>query len=266
MKRVGMLGKLFFRRNLCYHASPKKYLSPDRRSGLFLFLYASPTANVSFKIPLDRETAPSEAPDSMPYLHNLLPPYADSWKFPLKYSSPCGIRNQDERTLVGTLANNSLLPILAGGVAFFCTLSCTIATAPVVSALVILNRRQWWAISFFSAMGSALAASLIAYLLGNYGYPVLSKHLPEIVTSRQWRWTTLWVSQYGFIALTIITALPVPHTPALIFCGLVGMSSPEVFGAFFIGKGVKYSLAAYVTSVTVKWLSERGNNRGNIKN
>ncbi len=184
----------------------------------------------------------------------------------LHISSTCGIRNQDERTLVGTLANNSLLPILAGGVAFFCTLSCTIATVPVVSVLVILNRKQWWAIAFFSAMGSALAASLIAYFLGNYGYPVLSKHLPEIVNSRQWRWTAQWVSQFGFIALIVITALPIPHTPALIFCGLVGMSLPEVLGAFFIGKGVKYSLAAYVTSVTANWLSERGNNGSDIKN
>jgi membrane protein YqaA with SNARE-associated domain len=158
--------------------------------------------------------------------------------------------------MLGTLANNSLLPILAGGAAFFCTLSCTIATVPVVSALVILNPRQRWAISFFSAMGSALAASLIAYLLGNYGYPILSKHLPEIVTSRQWRWTAQWVSQFGFIALIIITALPIPHTPALIFCGLVGMSSPEVLGAFFIGKGVKYSFSAYVTSVAANWLSD----------
>jgi membrane protein YqaA with SNARE-associated domain len=184
----------------------------------------------------------------------------------LHISSTCGIKNQDKRTLVATLANNPLLPILAGGVAFLCTLSCTIATVPVVSALVILNRRQWWAISFFSAMGSALAASLIAYLLGNYGYPILSKHLPEIVTSRLWRWTAQWVSQFGFIALFVITALPIPHTPALIFCGLVGMSSPEVFGAFFIGKGVKYSLAAYVTSITANWLSERGNNGSDIKN
>jgi membrane protein YqaA with SNARE-associated domain len=184
----------------------------------------------------------------------------------LHISSACEIKNQDERALLGSLANNSLLPILAGGAAFFCTLSFPIATVPVVSVLVILNRRQWWAISFFSAMGTALAATLIAYLLGNYGYPVLSKYLPEIVTSRQWRWTTQWVSQFGFIALTIITALPVPHTPALIFCGLVGMSSPEVLGAFFIGKGVKYSLAAYTTSVTASWLSERGNNGSSIKN
>jgi membrane protein YqaA with SNARE-associated domain len=159
--------------------------------------------------------------------------------------------------MVCTLANTSLLPIIAGGAAFFCTLSCTIATVPVVSGLVIINRKRWWSISIFAAMGSALAASLIAYLLGNYGYPVLSKHLPEIVTSRQWRWTAQWVSQFGFIALTVITALPVPHTPALIFCGLVGMSSPEVVGAFFIGKGVKYSLAAYVTSITANWLSEQ---------
>jgi membrane protein YqaA with SNARE-associated domain len=106
-------------------------------------------------------------------------------------------------------------------------------------------------------MGSALAASVIAFLLENYAYPILSENLPEVVTSRQWRWATHWVPKFGFFALAIITALPIPHTPALIFCSLVGMPTSEVLGAFFIGKGVKYSFSAYVTSFAANWLSEK---------
>src|SRR5271157_4277561 len=154
------------------------------------------------------------------------------------------------------LANHLILPLLACGVAFFCTLSCTIPTTPIVSLFVLINRKQWWSIFIFSAMGSALAASLLAYLLGHYGYPILSEHLPELVTCRQWRWTTQWVSKFGFIGLTIVTALPIPHTPALIFCALVGMPLSEILGAFFIGKGVKYGFTSSVTSAAVKWFSE----------
>lgn len=149
-----------------------------------------------------------------------------------------------------------MLPLLACVLAFFCTLSCTIPTTPIVSLFVFINRKQWWSISIFASVGSALAAILMAYILGHYGYPILSEHLHELVTCRQWRCTTQWVSKFGFIGLTIVTALPIPHTPALISCALVGMPLPEILGAFFIGKGVKYGFTASVTSAAVKWFSE----------
>jgi membrane protein YqaA with SNARE-associated domain len=152
-------------------------------------------------------------------------------------------------------AHRPLFPLLGGIVALFATVSA-VAFVPILCALVALNRHRWRSTTFSCALGSASGAALLAYLIGYFGYQVVSEHLPHFVASHQWQGTAQWVARFGFLALTTIAALPITHTPALIFCALLGMPPLEVFVSFLIGKGIKYAVCAAFTMAALNHATE----------
>jgi hypothetical protein len=79
---------------------------------------------------------------------------------------------------------------------------------------------------------------------------------PHFVASHQWQGTVQWVARFGFLALATVAALPITHTPALIFCALLGMPPLEVFASFLIGKGIKYAVCAAFTVAALNHATE----------
>jgi membrane protein YqaA with SNARE-associated domain len=152
-------------------------------------------------------------------------------------------------------AQHPLFPLLGGIVALFATVSA-VAFVPILCALVALNRHRWRAMTLSCALGSAAGAALLAHLIGHFGYQVVSEHLPHFVASSQWQGTVQWVARFGFLALTTVAALPITHTPALIFCALLGMPPLGVFVSFLIGKGIKYTVCAAFTVATLNHATE----------
>ncbi len=157
---------------------------------------------------------------------------------------------------VAPLAASPLFPLLGGVLAFVATLSLTIPVVPVLTALVVMNRARWRAITFWAVLGSASGGALFTHLLGHFGAAFLQARMPQLVASSHWQHTVDWVATYGMVTLAAIAALPVAQSPALVLAAILGMPWYHVFGALLIGKALKYGLMAAITAGTVGHLAK----------
>lgn len=154
------------------------------------------------------------------------------------------------------LAGSRLFPLLGGVLAFVATLSLTIPTVPVLTALIAMDRARWRTITVWAVLGSASGGALFTHLLGHFGTKFLEAQMPQLVASSHWQHTVAWVARYGMITLVAIAALPVAQSPALALAAILQMPWYHVFGALLIGKGMKYGLMAAVTAGAVGQLAQ----------
>jgi membrane protein YqaA with SNARE-associated domain len=152
---------------------------------------------------------------------------------------------------VAPMAARRTFPLWGGAVAFVATLSLTVPVVPLLSALVIVDRRRWRWLVLSSVVGSATAGALFVHLLGRYGSVFVATQIPEIVATSHWQHTVLWISKYGMVALAFIAASPIAQTPALILVAILGMPSIEVLGSLFAGKALKYSIVGAFVARTL---------------
>lgn len=146
------------------------------------------------------------------------------------------------------LAGSRLFPLLGGLLAFVATLSLTIPVVPVLTALVVMDRARWRAITFWAVLGSAAGGALFTHLLGHFGTAFLNERMPQLVASPHWQHTVRWVAEYGTVTLAGIAALPIAQSPALFLAAILGMPWYHVFGALLVGKAVKYGLMTSITA------------------
>jgi membrane protein YqaA with SNARE-associated domain len=146
------------------------------------------------------------------------------------------------------LTGSRLFPLLGGLLAFIATLSLTIPVVPVLTALVVMNRARWRAITFWAVLGSASGGALFTHLLGHFGTAFLAERMPQLVASPHWQHTVRWAAEYGMVTLAAIAALPIAQSPALFLAAILGMPWYHVFGALLVGKAVKYGLMASITA------------------
>jgi membrane protein YqaA with SNARE-associated domain len=146
-------------------------------------------------------------------------------------------------------ARHRFMPTLVGVLAFGLTASMTV---PVTSALipaVLLSPRRWRSIALQAAFGSALGATLLVVLFHELGWQQVQALFPAILESRGWQRVIAWTNDYGVVALFVVAALPLPQTPALIFCAIAQQSGADVFLAVLCGKIIKYSVLAALAAM-----------------
>ncbi len=153
-------------------------------------------------------------------------------------------------------AGSPLFPLFGAALAFAATL-LAVAFVPVLCGLVALKRRHWPRTAIYCAIGSALGATLMAWLVAQYGTQVVAEYLPGIARSREWAAGLRWVEQYGFLALVAVAGLPLSQTPVLIVCALLGMSPAQVFASVLIGKLAKYLVSAASAAAALNHLPAR---------
>jgi membrane protein YqaA with SNARE-associated domain len=79
-------------------------------------------------------------------------------------------------------------------------------------------------------------------LFHQLGWQQLHALYPALLDSPGWRRVAAWTGEYGVVALFVVAALPVPQTPALIFCAIASVPGPDIFFAMLFGKAIKYSV------------------------
>lgn len=160
------------------------------------------------------------------------------------------------RRSVGT----RVYPAVVAAVAFSLTVTMSVPFAPVLFLAVLLNPKRWRSIAFWASVGSA-AGALVVHLAFHYlGWRLLAAYSPDLTGTEAWLEATRWMSRYGSAALLIISATPVPQTPALIFSGIYRLPILEVFPAFLVGKLVKYGVYAYLAATfreRFQWVWDR---------
>lgn len=157
--------------------------------------------------------------------------------------------------LVTRRARSPYFPLLGFCLAFVATIVAT-AFVPVLSVLVAARGKQWGLLVLACALGSALGASVLAWIAANYGPAILEQWLPRVMSSQQWLSGVRWVEDYGYLALFAFAALPLSQTPVLIVCALAGMSVIQVFLAIFVGKFAKYAVSAAAVTAAARRIAD----------
>lgn len=136
------------------------------------------------------------------------------------------------------------MPALLGGLAFLLTASMTVPVSTALVAAVLLSPLRWRSIALQAAFGSALGATLLVLLFYHLGWVQLHALFPATFDSPGWQRAIAWTGEYGVIALFLIAALPMPQTPALLFCAITLLPVADVFVAVLFGKLIKYFFLA----------------------
>ncbi|MFO1151026.1 MAG: hypothetical protein U1E62_21840 [Alsobacter sp.] len=106
--------------------------------------------------------------------------------------------------------------------------------------------RRWLSIAVSAAMGAAIASLGLYLAFHHFGWVLLLRYYPDLVSTKVWSDVTRWLSTYGTAALFAIMALPVPvpKLPALAFAGIYRLPIMDVFFAILSGKLIKYTVYA----------------------
>lgn len=142
------------------------------------------------------------------------------------------------------VARHRFMPTLVGLFAFGLTASMTVPVTSVLIPAVLLSPPRWRSIALQAAFGSALGATLLVLLFHHLGWAQLHALFPAMLDSPGWQRAVAWTGDYGVIALFAIAALPLPQTPALIFCAIGRLPVAEMFVAVLCGKLIKYTVIA----------------------
>jgi len=99
-----------------------------------------------------------------------------------------------------------------------------------------------WLLGVIAGLGAALG-ELVGYVVG-YGIEWKAK-IDESRFSSQYMFAKAALEKWGFLAIIIFAATPLPHDAIGIACGLVGYSVAKFFVATLIGKIIKHLVIAW---------------------
>lgn len=128
------------------------------------------------------------------------------------------------------------------------TLSMMMPFTSILIVAVLIQPLRWRGAFCLGSIGSALGGSILAFVFHHLAWSQIYERFPEFVSSSAWQDILRWTAQYGLSALAVIAALPLPQTPALIFCSISQQPLWGVFLALLAGKLLKYGLVAATVS------------------
>jgi membrane protein YqaA with SNARE-associated domain len=144
-------------------------------------------------------------------------------------------------------AESPFFMLTCGGLALLGTVTAAYPVTTVVVPAALLLPQRWKSISFWTALGSALGATLLVISIHHMGWAALYEHYPQLASHPDWQRIMSWVDQFGITALFVLAISPLPQTPGLIFFGIAWHDYLLVFLAMLAGKLLKYAAFAYVT-------------------
>ncbi len=151
------------------------------------------------------------------------------------------------RTLTHATSSR-LYPGLVGLMAFAATISMTVPFAPLLTFAVLLRRDRWLPIVLLSALGSAVGGLVLYLVFHHLGWNNLMAAYPDTAHSQSLTNAKQWLTTYGISTLLVVSALPVPDTPVLIFAGISRLPVVEVLLALLVGKLAKYSIYSWIVA------------------
>jgi uncharacterized membrane protein YdjX (TVP38/TMEM64 family) len=139
-------------------------------------------------------------------------------------------------------------PVVVAGMALAATLSMSVPFASILVAAVLLAPRRWFALALGGSLGSAAGSALLYLVFHHLGWARFFDSYPEVVRSAAWLDATRWLGAYGTPALLLISALPLPLTPALMFAAISRLPVAQVILALWAGKLLKYVVYAWLAA------------------
>jgi membrane protein YqaA with SNARE-associated domain len=128
---------------------------------------------------------------------------------------------------------------------------------PVLVAALIIAPRRWLGIYLASCLGAVIGVLFLAGMMEVYGHAAIDEMFPELDQRSDWLRYSHWISRYGWIALMVFAALPIPQMPVLLLSALSQVGLPQIAFAVFVGKLVKYGIYMAVTLAALKEIEAR---------
>lgn len=151
------------------------------------------------------------------------------------------------RSLTAT-AGSRWYPALVGVMAIGATLSMSVPFAPILAFAVILRPEHWRRLALSAGLGCAVGGLMLYALFHHWGWEQVAAEYPELMRGRAWQDASHWLNSYGISAMLVISATPLPTTPALLYAAITDLPKTGLFLALAAGKSLKFlAYAAFVS-------------------
>lgn len=130
------------------------------------------------------------------------------------------------------------------------------AFGPIYILAIVISPARWKTLYIASCIGATVGVLILAGMVEYFGPHIVESFFPGLEQRSDWIQYTHWISKYGWIALMIFAALPIPQMPVLFLSALSNISLAKIAIAILIGKLVKYGVYGAVTVVAVKGMQE----------
>lgn len=145
-------------------------------------------------------------------------------------------------------AHRPWFPLLVLLMCVAASVSFAVPSSAVLIAAVMLRPQRWFLIAVMAMLGAALGGTFLAWTFHDQAWSYMQGRFPELSASPLWLKVEALVKEQGLPALALVSAAPLPQTPALVVCALSGLSLPGIFLALLAGKLFKFSLIAWVVA------------------
>lgn len=119
----------------------------------------------------------------------------------------------------------------------------------------MLRPKKWLYFAFVTAVGSALGALLLAFLVEEQGLPTLLKYYPNLNQTQTWAMVDQFFQKYGLLCVFVVSALPLIQQPAVIIASLALTPYDHLGLVILAGRFLKFAVFAYIGSHAPKVLS-----------
>lgn len=152
------------------------------------------------------------------------------------------------RHLLVASATHRYYPLVMAALAFGVTMTFSFPFAALLVPATLLAPKRWLSLGSLCGLGSGLGAAVLVALFHDLGWDVIAQRYPDLIQSDALQWMGDWLRQYGAVALLVIAASPVPHTPALLVYAMVDPQLALVVASVGLGRGLKYTLLTWLTA------------------
>lgn len=140
--------------------------------------------------------------------------------------------------------------------AFLDALILIIPTDGILISSSMVIKRRWFPFALSTAVGSAIGALLLVYLVDYYGLQKILEFYPGIDKANTWKWTLDFFQQYGLLVVFLVGITPITQQPILIIAALSGLSYVPLAMAILVSRIIKFCIMAYVASHTPRLLNK----------
>lgn len=130
------------------------------------------------------------------------------------------------------------------------TFVVVIPTDGILVSSTLLCGQKWWRLALWTTVGSSLGGLALAFVVQDFGLPILNQFFGDLTHSAGWIWTEKLFEAHGLWVLFLVAATPVMQQPALILAVMAHHSLSQIFVIMIAGRLIKYLLIAYIARYT----------------
>lgn len=135
----------------------------------------------------------------------------------------------------------------------------------LLASSALLNPRRWVVLTIYFTIGSTIGVLGFVWILHIIGIEKLMALFPVVFDSPAWQMAQDFFHTYGSWVVLLSGASPFPQQPAVITTALAEVPFWTIAGMLVVGRLLKFTLIAYLSSFAPKKLSQIWGIQGELK-